>query len=232
MKMKDMKQDCKRYCAETLGTAILIFVGLGAGVIWGAFASGLAFLAIMFMVGAISGSHLNPAVSLGMALRKRISWKDFIFYTISQIVGALLGALILFAVLKIATPATPWTNFPTYELAGIAMWRTIISSLIFQTFIAFVFVLAFLSVTRKEENKKIFGFVIGLTLIAVIMAGGAVNPAGAFASAVYGGVAGLRQVWVFLVAPLLGGALAALVSWMLHRKDDEAAKKSVAKETK
>ena len=242
-----MMEKCRKYCSEALGTAVLVGLGCGtavfargAGAGFGvvtsawvmtvALAFGLAMMAMVYALGSISGAHLNPAVSLSMALRKKMGWLECVFYIISQIIGAVLGALALFILIKLmGIPATGNMGVNSYStgvLAGLATWRQIIIAMLVEIALTFVFVFTFLGVTRKGQNKVVSGIVIGLTLMlvhlmGVAITGASINPARSLAPAFFGGTVALREVWVFIVAPLIGGALAALAAWCKFRNEDD-----------
>ena len=208
-----------KYTAEALGTMVLVLFGCGAAVFAGAslgvlgvaFAFGLVIVAMAYAIGPISGCHINPAVSLAMFINKRMNVKDFIFYVISQIIGGILGALLLVGFLKLG-------GFGTTELGqnffGAFEWY---GAFIIEVVLTFVFVTVIMGVTGKNGNSNNAGLVIGLALVLVhilgiALTGTSVNPARSFGPALLVGGEALSQVWVFLVAPLVGGGLAAIYS--------------------
>jgi len=245
MNMKSMMKDCRKYLAEMLGTMILVILGCGTAVFAGAmgagagwivavaFAFGLALVAIAYTIGTVSGAHINPAVSLGMVLKKRISWKDFAFYVVFQVIGAIIGAAILFALFKlvgIPTRGVGGLGSNSYSgtavLAGLAAWEQIVAAIIVEVVLTFIFVLTILGVTRKTDNKVAAGLIIGLTLVvvhlfAITITGTSVNPARSIGPAIFAGVDALKEVWVFIVAPLVGGALAAVVACCLYKGEEK-----------
>jgi len=243
-------QNMKKYLAELLGTAFLVAMSVGA-VVWagllgpgpggfampawvlvGSLAFGLSLMAIIYIIGPISGAHVNPAVSLAMLMRKKLGLVDFAFYVVAQIVGAIVGALFVWGTVSLfagdTTTLTAGVN--TYENIGNATEAgSIILALLVETVLTFVFVLTIIGVVaRGKDNKAVAGLVIGLTLALVHfvgfnITGTSVNPARSIGTAVFGGVDGLRQVWVFIVAPLAGAALAALAGCYFFGKDKEEA---------
>ncbi len=216
----------KKLVAEMLGTLILVLFGCGAAVIGGAsigftgisLAFGLAIVAAAYGIGAISGAHLNPAVSLGMVAAGRMSIGDFVGYAVAQVIGATLGAAILYLV------ATGKTGFVMGEWAlgsngygpGYLGEYSLTAALIFEFVMTFIFVSVILGATGAGSAAGFAGLAIGLTLAAIHLVGinvtgVSVNPARSFGPAVFAGGAALSQLWVFVLAPLAGGALAGLV---------------------
>ena len=239
MNMNKMMKDWRKYLAEMLGTKFLILIGLGAivlpaallgasnnpfgglGMIFFPFAFGLTLAAIIYTIGPISGAHVNPAVSLGFALRKKLSWKDFGFYVISQVIGAIIGAAILFGLYKLMTGGAPFRFGDTYSDIGPRMTNGLFAALIINILLTYIFVLAWMGIVRKTENKTVAGIIIGLFLTAVLITTAVVNPAISLGTAIFSGTLALEQVWLFIVAPLLGGAWAALTAWCLFMKESK-----------
>lgn len=219
----------RKYLAEFIGTFVLVAFACGTAIITGcgieggwlmtALAFGLVIVAMAYSIGNISGCHINPAVSIAMLISKKLTFKDFIGYVIAQFAGGLAGAGIISIY---ASPSNTTHGFATNGLvqvsetlpfnnAGIAV--TILAEII----LTFVFVLAILGVTSKKEYASVAGIVIGLTLtlvhiIGIGLTGTSVNPARSFGVALLAGGEALKNVWIFIVAPLAGGALAA-VTW-------------------
>ena len=226
----------KKAIAECLGTFVLVFVACGVALatagelVSTSFAFGLTIVAMAYSIGRISGCHINPAVSLGCLLTKRMTVKEFLVYVSSQIVGGILGAILIFGLFKMgdfpvdyATGASNFSLTHDYSVGGV------IGALITEVVLTFIFVLVILNVT--EENSpanKFAGIIIGLTLvlvhlIGINLTGTSVNPARSIATAVANMIYGQRfdaisQVWIFIVAPLAGGALAALCYKLLFAK--------------
>ena len=162
-----------------------------------------------YSVGSVSGCHLNPAVSLAMLLCKKLSGKDFVGYVVAQCVGSIAGCAILGLILG-------WdTGFGANQLVpasttGIAIGK----SLAVEIMLTAIFVFTVLGVTARKETANVAGLAIGLTLTAVHifgigLTGTSVNPARSLGPALFAGGAALKNLWVFLVAPLVGGAIAA-----------------------
>ncbi|MCL2365947.1 MAG: MIP family channel protein [Oscillospiraceae bacterium] len=212
----------KKYCAEFIGTAVLVFMGCGSAVFLGAavggghlavaLAFGLSIVAMAYVIGNVSGCHINPAVSLGALLDKRISGKDFIGYVIAQIVGAIAGAALLFAVSSIA--GIDFTG--SLGSNGVANAGGIGGGLLVEVILTFIFVLTILGVTADSSKGNVAGIVIGLTLtfvhiVGIPLTGTSVNPARSIGPALFAGGQALTDLWVFIVGPLVGAALAACV---------------------
>lgn len=208
----------KKYVAELIGTFVLVLFACGAAAVLKcdkatfdaaylltALAFGLVIVAMAYSIGNVSGCHINPAVSIAMWVSKKLSTKDFIGYVVAQFIGAILGA----AVLKFLAPDS---SLGTNSLFN----DSVIKSLLVEVILTFVFVLAIIGVTSKESNGAVAGIVIGLTLtlvhiFGIYFTGTSVNPARSFGPALLAGGKALANVWVFIVAPLVGGVLAALV---------------------
>ena len=207
----------KKYICEFVGTFALTFFACGvavtvgcdtpAGVIATALAFGLVIVAMAYSIGNVSGCHINPAVSLGMAMTNRMSWQDFFEYVAAQILGAITGAALLGVILG----SFESLGANGYNGSSVTVWI----ALLVEVILTFVFVLVILGVTDKKENGHATGIVIGLTLTLVHLfglpfTGTSVNPARSIGPALLQGGDALKQVWVFILAPLVGAALASL----------------------
>lgn len=208
----------KKYIAEFIGTFVLVLFACGTAAVVGcsaengtgylltALAFGLVIVAMAYSIGNISGCHINPAVSIAMLVSKKMSVKDFFGYIIAQFAGAIAGAAVLMAFVGKES-----------GLGANALYKeNIWLSLAIEVILTFVFVIAILGVTSKESNGAVAGVVIGLSLtlvhiLGISFTGTSVNPARSFGPALFMGGAALQNVWVFIVAPLVGGVLAALV---------------------
>ena len=205
----------KKFVAELIGTFMLVFIGTGA-VVFGngteglghlgiAFAFGLAIVVAAFSIGTVSGAHLNPAVSIAMFVNKRLSSSELVNYILGQVVGAFLASGAVFFLLSNS-------GMSTASLGENALANGV------TVFGGFLFVLVIMTVTSASKgNGAIAGLVIGLSLTAMILVGLnitglSVNPARSLAPAVLVGGAALQQVWIFILAPIVGGVLAALVA--------------------
>lgn len=220
----------RKLVAEGLGTLILVLFGCGAAVIAGAngtsgvglagisLAFGLAIVAAAYGLGAISGAHLNPAVSLGMATAGRMSYGDAIGYMVAQVAGAIAGAAILFVIASGKTG---------YSLSGNGLGQngfgagylgeySVGAALMFEFVMTFIFVTVILGATGRGAPAAMAGLAIGLTLTAIHLVGinvtgVSVNPARSIGPAIFVGGKAIADLWVFIVAPLAGGALAGLI---------------------
>ena len=227
----------KKYLAELIGTAVLVFLGCGTAMLVGcdaaagsgylltALAFGLVIVGMAYCVGNISGCHINPAVSLGVLMSGGMSVKDFVGYVIAQCVGALAGASLLAAVFGLGQVTDMTGGFGSNGLAGVN--GSAAAGLLVEGILTFIFVLTILGVTdSKAKHGSFGGLVIGLTLtlvhiLGIGLTGTSVNPARSFGPAVVaaltGNTAPLGQLWVFIVGPLVGGALAAVVYSALRK---------------
>ena len=221
----------KKYIAEFIGTAVLVILGCGTAMLVGcssesgsgyiltAMAFGLVIVGMAYCIGNISGCHINPAVSLGVLLSGGMEKKDFIGYVIAQCLGALAGSLILAIIFSTGNVNDMTGGFGSNGLAGVN--GSFVAGLIVEIVLTFIFVLTILGVTDQKANHGSFaGIVIGLTLtlvhiLGIGLTGTSVNPARslgpAIAAAISGNTAPIGALWVFIVGPLVGGALAALV---------------------
>jgi len=215
----------KKYICEFIGTFTLVLVACGVAVVTNAnivatsLAFGLVIVAMAYSIGNISGCHINPAVSLGMLLTKKMTTKDFLCYVASQFLGAIAGSAVLGLLLGSYSSLGANSYGQSGQLAtsyGVAILVEVI--------LTFIFVLAILGVTSKKENKQVSGVVIGLSLMLVHLlgisfTGTSVNPARSFAPALLQGGIALSQVWVFILAPLLGSILASMIyNYLLKEK--------------
>ncbi|MCD8037231.1 MAG: aquaporin, partial [Clostridiales bacterium] len=206
----------------TFGCGTAVAVGCdsasGSGYLLTALAFGLVIVAMAYSIGNISGCHINPAVSIAMLIRKQLSVSDFIGYVISQLIGSAVGCVILGIVFGFDCGfganqiQAGWTN------------GTVGGALLVEIVLTFVFVIAIIGVTSKTENTAVTGLVIGLSLtlvhiLGIALTGTSVNPARSLMPALFAGGTALSQVWIFIVGPLVGGALAAVVYSALESKN-------------
>ena len=216
----------KKMMAEALGTFILVLFGCGSAVLMGAqigmlgisLAFGLAIVAAAYGLGAISGAHLNPAVSLGMVAAGKMSVAEFAAYAVAQVAGATLAAAVLLVIAtgkadySLAANGLGQNGFGTGYLGEYALS----AALTFEFVMTFLFVTVILGATADGAPGAMAGLAIGLTLAAIHLVGinvtgVSVNPARSFGPAIFAGGKALGDLWVFLVAPLAGGALAGVV---------------------
>lgn len=216
----------KKLIAEVLGTFILVFFGCGSAVLMGAHigyhgiavAFGLSIVAAAYGLGAISGAHLNPAVSLGMVTAGRMQIGEAVGYMVAQVAGAILAALVIWIV------ATGKAGYSLAEQglgqngygAGYLGEYGLAAALVFEFVATFVFVTVILGATGPGAAAGFAGLAIGLTLagihlVGIDVTGVSVNPARSIGPAVFAGGKALADLWVFIVAPLAGGAVAGIV---------------------
>lgn len=209
----------KKYIAEGFGTAMLTLIACGVAQISGgdlvatSLAFGLVLMMMIYVIGDISGCHINPAVSFGMFMAGRMKAKDFGLYVAAQFIGALAGSLILALFMK---------GFDTLGANGF-LWENWYIALFVELFLTFFFVTVILKVTENNDNKNIQGILIGLALVLVHLfgirfTGTSVNPARSFAPGLFGGWETIQQLWLFLLAPMGGGCLAGLFYKYLLKK--------------
>lgn len=225
----------KKYLAEFIGTAILVLFGCGTAVFCGgltggtgngtlgvvviALAFGLSIIAGAYSIGHVSGCHVNPAVSLAMFINGKLDIIDLIGYVIAQIAGAFAGSGLLALISKDTTVTGFGTNgYGDLSSVGLSMTGAVVVELV----LTFVFVLVVLGVTSSDKYSSVAGIVIGLTLtfvhiLGIPLTGTSVNPARSLAPAVLEGGIALDQVWVFIVAPLAGAAVAGIVFKFLFK---------------
>lgn len=221
----------KKYIAEFIGTFVLVLFACGTAAVVGcdsvegagyltvALAFGLVIVAMAYSIGNVSGCHINPAVSIAMLVSKKLSFTDFIGYIVAQFTGAIAGAGVLKYILTDGLDKTG-------ALGSNALFQDdALKSIIIEVILTFVFVIAILGVTSKIENGSVAGLVIGLSLtlvhlLGIGLTGTSVNPARSFGPALLAGGDALSNVWVFIVAPLIGGILAAVVYNLLDSKKE------------
>jgi aquaporin Z len=228
----------KKYIAEMIGTMVLVLIGCGAAVMVSlsalyigynigyvgiALAFGIAVLAMVYTIGGISGCHINPAISISMLVAGKLSVKDTVFYVIFQCIGAIIGAGLLYAIA---------TGNPSYSLATIGLGAngygsasaahySLAGVFLAEVVLTFIFVLVVHGSTHERAPKGFAGLSIGLTLtmihiVGIPIDGTSVNPARSLGPALIVGGTALSQVWVFWVAPIIGGIIAAVV-WKLFK---------------
>ena len=215
----------KKYFAELIGTMVLVLLGCGSAIFAGsiagtvgtgvgtlgvALAFGLSVIAMAYTIGNISGCHINPAITLGVFLSGRMNGKDAGMYMVFQVIGALLGSAVLFALVSTGGHAGP-TATGANGFADGQMLQAFIAEAVF----TFIFVLVVLGSTDSKKGAGNFaGLAIGLTLVlihivCIPITGTSVNPARSIAPALFQCGEALSQLWLFIVAPFVGAALAA-----------------------
>ncbi len=217
----------KKYLAELVGTFVLTFLGCGAAVALGcsadntaavvgtAFAFGLSVVAMAYTIGGISGCHINPAITLGVTLSGRMGVKDCAMYMLFQVIGAILAAAVLAAIIGSAVGDGVVITTST-GANGCSFGVT--NGLIVEIVLTTLFVLVVLGATAKTNGatNNFAGLAIGLSLILIHLVGihftgTSVNPARSIGPALFEGGKALSELWVFIIGPLVGGALAALI---------------------
>jgi aquaporin Z len=229
----------KKYLAELIGTMALVLFGCGAAVISGtdagalsglgllgiSLAFGLAVVAMAYTIGGISGCHINPAITIAMLVAGKISISDAVGYVVAQFIGAVVGAGILYVI------ALGNANFKMGEWAlGSNGWGegylgaySTTAAFVTEAVLTFLFLYVIFNVTSKHGNSNMAGLAIGITLVlihlvAIPITGTSVNPARSFGPAVFAGGKALSQLWLFIVAPIVGGIAAALL-WKFTGED-------------
>ncbi|MFY9855484.1 MAG: aquaporin [Terracidiphilus sp.] len=217
----------KKYIAELVGTFILVLFGCGTAAVAGdkvgivgiAFAFGLALIGAAYGIGPISGCHINPAVSLGVCVAGRMTIKDMVGYWVSQFAGAALAAGVLSVIVSgvgggydIAVKGLGQNGWG----AGYQGEYSMASAIVFEFVATLIFVIVILGSTQKKAPAGFAGLAIGITLVAIHLlgihiTGTSVNPARSFGPAVLVGGQALAQLWLFLLFPSLGGAVAGLL---------------------
>ena len=203
----------KKLVCEFTGTMMLTLIACGVAVATGvnyvgtALAFGLVIVAMAYSIGNVSGCHINPAVSVGMATAGKMTWKECLQYVIAQVLGAIAGSAILGVILG----SFKSLGANNYDGTNVTVWI----ALLVEVILTFIFVLTILGVTDKKENGHATGIVIGLTLTLVHLfglpfTGTSVNPARSIGPAILQCGSALEHVWVFILAPLVGAVLAAL----------------------
>ena len=214
----------KKYFAELVGTMVLTLLGCGtavslncgvdtASVVGTAVAFGLAVVAMAYTIGGISGCHINPAITLGAWLSKRINGKDAVMYMLSQVIGAIVGAAILFALTSndLATAGGTMTGANSCGNHGVVV------GLIAEIVLTAIFVLVVLGSTDETKGAGSFaGLAIGLSLILIHLVGihytgTSVNPARSIGPAIFEGGQAIADLWVFIVGPFVGAVIAAII---------------------
>lgn len=226
----------KKYLAELLGTMVLTLMGCAAAVslnctngdaasvVGTAVAFGLSVVAMAYTIGGVSGCHINPAITLGVLLSGRMSAKDAVGYWVAQVIGGIVGAALLYAITTGAGIESGLGANDLQTVDGNAV--TVLGGFLAEAIFTFVFVFVVLGATSKTNGatNNLAGLAIGLALVLVHLAcirytGTSVNPARSIGPALFVGGTALSNLWIFIVAPLVGGALAA-GAWAIVKTDD------------
>ena len=235
----------KKYLAEMVGTMVLVLMGCGvavslnctsdcstvanAGTVIGtALAFGLSVVAMAYTIGGISGCHINPAITLGVWLSKRMNTKDALMYMLFQVIGAIIGAAILYGLSNAGT-GLECNGLGANALQTTAAGDTVsvCAGLLAEIVFTCVFVLVVLGATSKTNGatNNFAGLAIGLTLVLVHLVcirytGTSVNPARSIGPALFAGGDALCQLWIFIVGPFVGAILSALIWKVIAPKED------------
>jgi len=218
--------DTNKYLAELLGTFVLVFMGCGSAVIAGekvgflgiALAFGLSVLVMVYAIGPISGCHINPAITIAMLVNGKISSRDAGIYIICQYIGAIIAAALLLAIMN---------GLPTYSIAANGLGQngygvaspaefSMLSGLIAEVILTFIFLIVIFGATSRAAPAGFAGMAIGLSLalihiVGIPVTGVSVNPARSIGPALLVGGTALAQLWLFIIAPIVGAVLAAFV---------------------
>lgn len=223
----------KKYIAEVIGTFTLVFFGVGTAVLAGAgvgladavsitgisLAFGISVIAMAYSIGQVSGAHLNPAVSLGVLVAGRMSPADFVGYVIAQVIGGVLAAVVIYVIVMTKTQG--------YDVSASGLGQNgwgegfggsygLVGAFLFEVIATAIFLIVILGVTSTSGNATMAGLVIGLTLtmihlVGINITGTSVNPARSIGPALFAGGQAMSQLWLFIVAPLIGATIAGLI---------------------
>jgi len=228
----------KKYLAELLGTFVLVFIGTSSAVVAGksigflgiALAFGLSVLVMVYAIGQISGCHINPAITIAMLVNGKIGSKDAAAYIVVQCIGAIIASLLLLSIMS---------GHPGYDLATNGLGQngygsaspgdfSLVSGFIAEIVLTFIFLTVIFGATSKAAPAGFAGIAIGLSLamihmVGIPITGTSVNPARSLGPALVAGGTALSQLWVFIVAPIIGAVVAALVwKYLLEPKAQAA----------
>ncbi len=233
----------KKYAAEFIGTFVLVLVGCGSAVIAGAqigflgisFAFGIAVLAMVYAIGPISGCHINPAITLAMLIAKKIKPLDALFYVVVQVFGAIFAAGVLYAIASghhdysLSADGLGANQYgDTKAIEGVTLWGyNWAAALLFEVVFTAIFLLVIFGATHEKAPKGFAGLAIGLALtmihiVGIPITGTSVNPARSIGPAFFVGNTPLEQLPLFIIAPLIGASIAALI-WVFffeERKEE------------
>lgn len=226
--------DAKKYAAEFIGTFVLVLMGCGSAVIAGdhigflgiSLAFGLSVLAMVYAIGSISGCHINPAITVSMLVAGKMKGKEAVGYIIAQCLGAVVAAAALLLIAKgrpdyvLAINGLGQNGYGAHSPGGYSLLACFVAEVI----LTGIFLLVIFGSTSQEAPKGFAGLSIGLSLalihlVGIPITGTSVNPARSFGPAVLAGGAALSELWLFWVAPLIGGILAAIVWKSVFEKE-------------
>lgn len=216
----------KKYLAELIGTFVLVLMGCGSAVIAGShigflgisFAFGISVLAMVYAIGPISGCHINPAITVAMAVAGKMNAKDTAGYIIAQCIGAIIAGAVLLAIASgkagydVAVNGLGQNGYALHSPDQYSLAAGFIAELVF----TFIFLIVIFGATHQKAPAGFAGVAIGLCLflihlVGIPITGTSVNPARSLGPAIFAGGEALAQLWLFILAPILGGIAAALV---------------------
>lgn len=217
----------KKFVAEFFGTAVLVLVGCGTAVFAGdavgtigiALAFGLSIMAVAWVIGDISGCHVNPAVSLAMLICGKMTFSEFVLYVVAQVAGSFAGTGIIAVI-------SSMYGLEAHAYGANLAGSSVSGAMIVEGVMTAIFILAILGVTSNPKNTYA-PVIIGLTLtmvhiFAIGLTGTSVNPARSIAPAIFAGGLYLRELWIFIVAPFAGAAFAAILYRYFSYKNDSS----------
>jgi len=229
--------DMKKYLAELLGTFVLVFIGTGSAVVAGkdigflgiSLAFGISVLVMVYAIGHISGCHINPAITIAMLLNGKISTKDAVIYIVVQCIGAIIASVLLLSIMG---------GFPGYDLATNGLGQngyglaspagfSLAAGFIAEVVLTFIFLIVIFGATSRNAPAGFAGIAIGFALamihmVGIPITGTSVNPARSIGPALVAGGTALSQLWVFILAPVIGAVIAAVV-WKYLLEDIRSA---------
>jgi len=244
---KQNNLEIKKYVAELIGTLILVLAGCGSAVLAGwnfgylgvSLAFGLSVLVMAYTIGSISGCHINPAVSISMLAAGKLSIKDTIFYVLFQCIGATIGAGILYSIVTGSLPFVGNTTITSLAQNGYGRASPggypLVAAFAAEIIFTFIFVLVIHGATSKKAPKGFAGIAIGLALtlvhlVLIPITNASVNPARSLGPALFVGGLAIEQLWLFFVAPIIGGLLAAGV-WRIITDEETQNQTTITEET-
>lgn len=230
--------DMNKYLAELIGTFVLVFMGCGSAVIAGekvgflgiSLAFGLSVLVMVYAIGPVSGCHINPAITIAMLVNGKINGRDAGAYMVCQVIGGIIAAALLLVIM---------TGLPTYDLAVNGLGQngygdaspggfSMMSGLIAEIVLTCIFLLVIFGATSKAAPAGFAGIAIGLSLalihiVGIPVTGVSVNPARSIGPALLAGGPAIAQLWLFIIAPVIGAVLAAFIWKYLLEEPSPAA---------
>ncbi|MGA2914313.1 MAG: aquaporin Z [Methanoregula sp.] len=228
--------DIKKYLAELLGTFVLVFIGTSSAVVAGkhigflgiALAFGISVLVMVYAIGHISGCHINPAITIAMLVNGKIPPKEAIIYIIMQCIGAIIASLLLLTIMSglpgynLATSGLGQNGYGTSSPDGYSLSSGFIAEVV----LTFIFLIVVFGATSRKAPSGFAGIAIGFTLaiihmVGIPITGTSVNPARSLGPALIVGGTALSQLWVFIIAPVIGALIAAVV-WKNLFEDSSA----------